>query len=538
MIAVLASAAFEAVPAQALVTFSDDFNMSGLDAAWTWENPGRSSVYAVSGNRFNLVVGANNDQWMNVNAAPRILRPQSAGYWTIETKLAASSGNAATFAGLTVYKDTANWISLGWLQESSLEFSGVINGAFTGPIGVSAWYEYLRVRKAGNRYYADASRDGHNWTNVNVFVDAAGALAGARIGFLGKNWAALGPYSVSIEYFRQHDQDVMPALLDRVRSTRKVAQTTGAASPNRTDRANVCGADYGVMFNWQDRTYLAFGDTRSCRPSEYLMRPNTLAFSFDKQPADGLRIDGWVTDGRGEAKALFSPDAGALTAVPTAGIGLGDRAYLFYMNISSWDGPGAWTCNRSSIAFASASDHGDWIKQSGVASWGRGNFNQVAILQDIEPGSTTLYLFGTPCGRLGSVKLMKVDQDSILDKAAYRYFAGFDADGALVWSDKESSSVTVAGGPAGEISAAFNAYLGRYVMTYLDQAKGAIVMREAPAPWGPWSPPVVLARGADYPQLYGAFMKPGFDRDNGRTFYFTMSQFGPYNTFWMETTLP
>lgn len=537
-VGVFMSAGLDARPVQATVTFSDEFDSSGLGADWTWENPGGSSAYAVSGNLFNLVVTPNNDQWAGIDRGARILKPQRGGSWTIETKLFTSRGNAASFGGLTVFKDSRNWVSFGWLQESSLEFSGIIDGAFTGPIGVSGWYEYLRLRKVGNRYYADASRDGRNWTNINMFTDTAGVLTGARIGFLGKNWGALGPYSVSIEYFREHDQDLMPALLDRVQSTRRVAQTTGPGSLNRTDSFNVCGADYGIMFSWQNRTYLAFGDTRSCRPSRDL-RPNTLAFSRDTDPADGLRLDGWITDARGEAKTLFVADGNALTVVPTAGIGLGDTAYIFYANIVSWDlPPGAWSCSRSSIATASAKDQGAWSKHIDSTSWGPGGFNQLAVMRDPAPGSTILYFFGTPCGRFGSVKLMMVDEQSILDKSAYRYFAGLDGENAPVWSANESSAVTVAGGPAGEISAVFNPYLQRYVLTYLDQGKEGIVMREAAAPWGPWSPPVVIAREADHRHLYGAFMAPGFLKDNGKTFYYTMSLFDPYNVFWMETTLP
>ena len=515
-----------------LLRFNDEFDRSGLGPEWTWESPGRTSVYAVSGNLFNLAVTPNNDQWVDFNHAPRILKQPPAAPWTIETKLAGSSGNAATFAGLTVYKDVANWVSFGWLQESSLEFSGIIEGAFTGRIGVSAWYDHLRIRRAGDKYYADASRDGRNWTNVNVFDDTSRALTGARVGVMGKNWDAIGPYILSIEYFRQYEQNLMPALLERVQETRMVAQATGRDSLSQTEIVNICGTDLGVMFDWQDLTYLAFGDTMDCRPSDRLS-PNALAFSSDTVPIDGLSLDGWIVNRYGEARSIVEPDPGGLTAIPTAAVAVGENAYIFYMNVTDWQ---PWTCDRSRIIAAHASDHGAWTKQSAI--WEPGNFNQLAILRDAEPGSTTLYLFGTPCGRAGSVKLMKVDEASIVSKDAYRYFAGFDPEGVPVWSADEESAVTVAGGPAGEMSAVYNPFLGRYILTYLDETKAGIVMREAAAPWGPWSPPVVIARSDVYPQLYGAFMKAGMERDDGRTFYYMMSLFGPYNTFWMETTLP
>ena len=52
---------------------------------------------------------------------------------------------------------------------------------------------------------------------------------------------------------------------------------------------------------------------------------------------------------------------------------------------------------------------------------------------------------------------------------------------------------------------------------------------------GPWSGPRVLVAGADYPALYGGFIDPL--HNDGRDLYFTLSQWGPYNVFWMHTTL-
>ena len=526
-----------APPVEGSLTFSDEFESGGLRPEWTWENPGGSSAYGVAGNFLNLTVTPLNDQWAGINRGARILKNQRGSTWTIETKLATSSGNPATSGGLTVFKDPQNWITFGWLQESSLELSGIINGVFTGPVGTSGWYEYLRLRRVGTSYYADGSSDGRNWTNINRFEDTAGVLSTARVGFLAKNWDELGPYSLSLEYFHEHDVDVAPTTVATVQSTRKIAAVTGADSINRTHTFNICGTDYGIMFPWLNKTYVAFGDTQSCRPTSD-DRPNTLAYTTDTNPADGLRLDGWVTDQRGEAKSLFLADGTALTAVPTAAIGIGDTAYVYYSNIMSWDlPPGAWSCSGSSIATASAFVQDGWSKHPDTVRWGPGGFNQVAILRDPTPGSTQLYIFGTRCGRFGSVRLMTVDEQHILDKSAYRYYAGIDAEGAPVWSSSESSARTVAGGPAGELSASFNPYLQRFVLTYLDQGKHGIVMREAPTPWGPWSSPTVIATDAEYPQLYGAFTSPIFTRDNGKTFYFAMSQYADYNTFWMETTL-
>lgn len=43
--------------------------------------------------------------------------------------------------------------------------------------------------------------------------------------------------------------------------------------------------------------------------------------------------------------------------------------------------------------------------------------------------------------------------------------------------------------------------------------------------------------GKDYAQIYSAFMTPSWISADGRSFYFVMSQFGPYNAYVMKATL-
>jgi Domain of unknown function (DUF4185)/Beta xylosidase C-terminal Concanavalin A-like domain len=514
--------------------FEDNFDPGDLNAAWEWQNPGLTASYSLSNGAFNLNVGKSNDQSMGVDRAPRILKQQNGATWTIETKIASSSGNASTFAGLTVYLDSQNWLLWGWFGNSSLQASGLIGNSYTQPFGVmDSKYPYLRIRKSGSAYYFDASADGVNWTNANVYRDSAGSLVGARVGLLGRDWNAGSglSYSVAFDYFRDSGSDLMPSLLSEVGPPVRVAQETGAASINPTDRVDVCGADLGISFEWQDRTYFAFGDTRSCiKPT--LRRSNVLAFSSDPDPSDGIKFDGWITDSVGAAKEMFREDIAGVTAIPTGGVGVGPNAYLFYMSVTSWDSPpGAWTCNQTSIASARATSPGTWTKNFQTIHWAPGNFNQLAVAKE----GSTLYIWGIPCGRFGSVKLMKVQDTDILRQDAYQYFAGYDPSSQPVWSANEAQAVTVAGGPAGELSVRFNTHLGRFVMTYLDQRKSAIVMRESPRPWGPWSAPVPIVTDPPYSQIYGAFMP---ETTNDQSFYYMMSQFGPYNTFLMQTTLP
>jgi hypothetical protein len=153
-----------------------------------------------------------------------------------------------------------------------------------------------------------------------------------------------------------------------------------------------------------------------------------------------------------------------------------------------------------------------------------------------DPGSSSVYVFGIPGGRLGGVKLARVGEANLLDKPTYRYYSGL-VDGKPAWSPDESAAVPVVPAPVGELSVMWNNYLGRWIMTYLDESQAALVIREAPAPWGPWSPGLPLVSGSAFPGLYAPYMHPRYVENDGETIYFTMSLWDPYAVYWMRARL-
>jgi len=325
-----------------------------------------------------------------------------------------------------------------------------------------------------------------------------------------------------------------PSLLRGVKDTTTIVREIGEGALNDTARQDVCGADLGSMFRWQGRTYLAFGDTFGCPLSATPhWRRNTMAVTRDATPADGLVFESWIADPDGSAKQLFPPEGGAVTVIPTSGVGVGETGYLFYMQVREWGTPGQWRCNYSSVA--TSTDAGQtWRTQHEQIQWPPGSFNQVAIL----PAEGFLYLWGIPCGRDGSVKLMRVEPAKILQKDQYEYCAGVDAASNPQWSREETDAVTVASGPVGELSVRWNAWLGRYLMMYLDVSRQAIVIREAATPWGPWGEPIPVIPNATARTLYGAYMLEGYDEADGETIYFRVSEYFPaYTTYWVSTTL-
>ncbi len=90
-------------------------------------------------------------------------------------------------------------------------------------------------------------------------------------------------------------------------------------------------------------------------------------------------------------------------------------------------------------------------------------------------------------------------------------------------------------GPVGELSVRYDEILKSWEMMYLDEARGAIVVRLAPAPTGPWGAPMPVATSSEYPHLYGGFLHPD---STGSDIYFTMTQYDRYNVSLMHARLP
>jgi hypothetical protein len=310
-----------------------------------------------------------------------------------------------------------------------------------------------------------------------------------------------------------------------------VEWVTGPESPSQTDvNYNVLGTDLGSMFDLNGTLYIAFGDTFGCcRPKEGgggggQWRYNVLAYTTDRDLEDGITFDGMITDDEGRARAVLKKQFKDFTIIPTAGIAVDDRMYLHYMAVYRWGEPGHWTLNRSGWAYSD--DEGETWTQPNDAIWdGDTNFGMAALLEH----DGFVYIFGTHGGRYGGVALARTPSDKVLDMTAYTYWDGSD------WVDELESAVEIVPEPVGELSVAWNSYLDRWIMTYLDEPRRGNVIREAPELTGPWSEPMMLVSAEDYPSLYGAYLHPW--ASDGEVIYFNMSQWGPYNVLLMRARL-
>jgi Domain of unknown function (DUF4185) len=313
--------------------------------------------------------------------------------------------------------------------------------------------------------------------------------------------------------------------------TYQIAQLTGPGSINNTDqRWFVYGTDLGSMFEHRGRLYMLFGDSFGPpgKPPEFGedWRSNLLGFGHDRDPRDGLTLDGMITDRPGHAKELVDQPAvpgEEVTVIPTYGVSDGRRMYLHYMAVREWGPPGEWWLNRSGLAYSD--DDGQTWTVSDMVWPGDSNFGQVAF---VERGRH-VYLFGIPGGRFGGVALARVDKHALLDASAYEYWNGSG------WGPDQAAAATIVPAPVGELSVQWSTHYKKWLMMYLNDQTDQVVLRTADEMTGPWSDEKTVVTAAEVPSVYAPYIPPRFN--HGKDIYFALSRFNLYDVFWWHTSL-
>lgn len=322
----------------------------------------------------------------------------------------------------------------------------------------------------------------------------------------------------------------------------RVAKLTGPGSINDTEaRFQLKSTDLGILWdNGSGEILTAFGDSYGSGwtgpgggagdPATIDWRCNLLFRSKDRNLADGMTLDSAAEDRPGHAKQFLDCkkiDRDEHTVIPTAGISVGKRQYVQYMSVNYWGPAGSWFTNHSGFAYSD--DNGEtWTKDpkaiwKNTATWDD-NFQMNALVRT----GGYVYMIGTPNGRFGNAHLARVPEKQVLSKTSWHYWDG------KTWSGNERSAVPIAVGPISEVSVQWNAYLGKWLMMYLDEQRASVVLRSAASLTGPWSGEQVVVHGTDFPGLYGTYLHPW---STGPDLYFTMSQWDPYNVFLMHTKL-
>jgi hypothetical protein len=334
-----------------------------------------------------------------------------------------------------------------------------------------------------------------------------------------------------------------PFVLTGVAGVEQLGAVTGPDSSGNTPQYAVDGTDLGSMFEFDGKTWFVFGDTFGEREGVVggggsFWRSNTLGYTTDDDPSDGIALDGMIVDDLGLAKELLPSkkvDGEEMTVIPTHGFAVGDTMYLHWMSVRHWGTPGEWEVNDAGLA--KSTDKGqNWTVLDAPRWDGESGFVQVAPAHVSDGGVDWIYFWGITHGRFSGVSLMKVEASKVEDPGAYRYFTGTDAAGAPEWGTDPAAAALVVDDTVGELSVVWNPYLNRWLMSYLKEGVGD-VLREGITPWGPWGDPVTLVGVDEVSTSYAPFMNAHYVADGGRIIYFGLSIWDPYNVFWYRAEL-
>ena len=303
-------------------------------------------------------------------------------------------------------------------------------------------------------------------------------------------------------------------------------------------RFNVGACDLGIVWEITPGYYgLFFGDTYGADfspnfqypgPNGSAWRSNVLLFSDDTDLTDGMTISGAATDAGGNAREIClsqhnTSGWGDFTSIPTAAVHAAGKEYVHYMNIRTWDG---WISNYSGL-YRSSDKGQNWTRVQNVSFDWDSNFGQCGFCA---PGDGYVYIVGTRTGRDSKPKLARVREENIEVRSKYEFW-----NGAAWLEDGEAYASVLFDDLAGELSIAWLPQFGKWVILYFNGPRYEISMRYSDDITGPWSGSISIARGAEYPQLYGSFIHP-LSRE-GNKLYFVMSMWLPYNTYLMSVDL-
>jgi hypothetical protein len=250
-----------------------------------------------------------------------------------------------------------------------------------------------------------------------------------------------------------------------------------------------------------------------------------LAWIDERDPTQMVVTDmregasGWA----GEVLGSLKIDQWEVTVIPTNSVAIDGMVLLHWMSVACWGAPGDWEVRQAGLA--ASFDGGESFRRMGPTWASDSGFAQVAFV----PAAEWLYAFGIPQGREGGAYLARVETDRVLTPSAWRYW-----DGTAWVPDSEDARIVVAP-PVGELSVTWLERHGLWLMMYLEEVRGGIVLRTAPELTGPWSRPRLVVSLVEHPAAYAPFLLPPID-DSPRI-QFTMSRYDIYNVLLMETCL-
>lgn len=382
-------------------------------------------------------------------------------------------------------------------------------------------------------------------------------------------------------------------------STKKVCQLTGEFDRQRNQktlnqtrsRCGLVGTDLGFSFEHKTRVYFLFGDSKASDGADRRADCDAIAYTTDLRvhQTNGIRL----TFLKAADGVFLCPKVPGITLcafeVPCGGFSGNGAMYVIFTtdaDLRDDDGDGVPERIMGRSVLAKSSNDGKsfrYLYDFSVYDAYKTppcRFINVApvVVQNgsiddlpAKTGKGVLY-FGSGKYRRSDVYLAYSRLANVEAPGKRLYFAGTDAAQGPVWSADEAQAVPLfeqrqPGPVIGELSVAWNAFLGKWVMLYqgVETRKKGVHFRVADKPWGPWSTnnliynPRVEDGLGEFIHQAGTddgLSDPGFEhvsggpygpyiisrytegvKDRRTTIYWVMSTWNPYNTVLMKSTL-
>ena len=289
-----------------------------------------------------------------------------------------------------------------------------------------------------------------------------------------------------------------PALRYVAGSTIKLEQLLGEEDKqlhqptlSRTvTRYGIEGTDLGNSFEHGGHVYFLFGDT----VGRLRRALDTIATTDATDPESGVRLDFLKA---GSDYLTIQPPGISMGAfeVPVAGISLGGQVYVAVSTNHSEDR----STDRSVLTKFTLPANFQPLRT--ISQLPEGHFVKMSLhfepgsIAGLPPGGPFVLVWGTGPYRRSDAYLSIVPAAQFESGKGTRYFAGLDARGAPIWSEKESDArAIVQNGTMGDISVTWCKDLGLWLMTYdsREPAPRGILFSYSRTPWGPWSEPQII----------------------------------------------
>jgi len=298
-----------------------------------------------------------------------------------------------------------------------------------------------------------------------------------------------------------------------------------------------------------------FGDTvegpfESIRKLELTkLRSNTGAVVPRQDVSKGITEFRFLTDGSGKRLRQIVPyEADENSAVhrlwPIHGVAVGRQVYVFYHHITLLKGVEVFTNFQLDGMGIARAEFGEFkfkrlVSPDGTREFWKGNHPSFGVF--VQREDDFIYLWGSLAT---GMYLARTRPNTIEDLASFEYLVeapdSKHSERPPYWSKTFRPTAMLFDAVPNEMSASFNAYLGKYVAFHSLHRENKIVLRTAERIVGPWSESQVVYRPAktrDTDLIYAAKEHPELAREGGRVLYVTFLNSATYVPQLLEVRL-